>query len=168
MDSQLGVLIAKWGSAWGLPDLASSVSVSFSPRMRKSLGRCHPSTGQITLRADLRKAPRERMAAVLCHEAAHVATFRLFGPAARPHGPEWKKLVSSAGFQPEVRTVLPAGQRPPTRNASSILPYEHRCPVCQSVRYARRPVRRWHCVECFAAGLGGELVITRHQAQSPI
>ena len=157
-----------WGATWGLPDLVSDVSVSFNPRLTKSLGRCQPSTGRITLRADLQHADADRLAEVLCHEVAHVAAFQLFGPAATPHGPEWQQLVASAGFLPRSRaseaSVVPSRARTPF----GLLPYEHRCPVCQTVRYARRPVGSWRCGECLEAGLAGELVVTRHQRPGPL
>ncbi|HET8656834.1 MAG TPA: SprT family zinc-dependent metalloprotease [Longimicrobiaceae bacterium] len=183
MDGEIRALIARWAGAWGVPDLERDVSVSFSSRLTRSLGRCRPSAGRITLRSDLRLGSRDRLAEVLCHEVAHVAAFRLFGPGAAPHGPEWQGLLAQVGFEPRVRTteptssrarvriagqqLLPGGSPAPARvplsEPTRILPYEHRCPVCQSVRFARRPVPRWRCAECLEAGLSGELVITRHQ-----
>lgn len=162
MDEDLRSLIGRWGAAWGLPDLENHVLVSFSGRLTKSLGRCRPSSGQVTLRADLKQASSDRLAEVLCHEVAHVAAFQLFGPEAAPHGPEWRQLVVSAGYPPEVRAREVIPSRSPALQRSSTLPYEHRCPVCQSVRYARRPVGRWRCTECLEGGLSGEFVITRH------
>ena len=162
MDGEVRALVARWGALWDVPDLEQGVSISFSTRLRKSLGRCRPSTGRVTLRADLRHGDPERLAEVLCHEIAHVAVFRLHGPTAAPHGAEWRELVSRAGFAPRVKAMEIAPARTPLSEPTAILPYEHRCPVCQSVRYARRPVPRWRCAECLDAGLRGELVITRH------
>jgi ribosomal protein L37AE/L43A len=49
----------------------------------------------------------------------------------------------------------------PTSKLVGVLPvYEHRCVVCQAVRYARKRVRNWRCVECFGAGLDGALKIS--------
>jgi predicted SprT family Zn-dependent metalloprotease len=162
MHDDIRELIATWGAAWGLPHLAAGIDVSFSPRLTRSLGRCRPSVGRITLRAELLHTRHERLAEVLCHEVAHVAVFQLFGPDAKPHGQEWRELVSKVGFQPEIRARRPTEISQPRPQSSRSLPYEHRCPVCQSVRFARRPVGRWRCAECVDAGLGGELVITRH------
>jgi predicted SprT family Zn-dependent metalloprotease len=158
---EFGCLIERWGAAWGLPNLPGSISVKVNPRLRRSLGRCNPASGRISLSADLLHAP-ERLEEVLCHEVAHVAVFQLFGSQARAHGPEWRQLLSSAGFQPEVRAKERTS--PPRAHPKPLgLPYEHRCPVCQGVRYARRPVTSWRCSDCLDSGLGGELVITRHQ-----
>jgi ribosomal protein L37AE/L43A len=40
----------------------------------------------------------------------------------------------------------------------------HRCPVCHSVRRAKRPVQQWRCRSCHEAGLNGCLEITSHPA----
>lgn len=168
-------LVAPWAATWGLPGLDAELSIALSTRLRSTLGRCRPAAGRITLRADLVDGPSERLREVLCHEAAHVAAFRLFGRRARPHGPEWRGLVAAVGFSPRVRAPalvqeaasaegpdskrLDGGRAPaenrPTRS------YEHRCPVCHTARFARRPVLRWRCAECLDAGLEGGLLITR-------
>jgi predicted SprT family Zn-dependent metalloprotease len=167
VDGELRGLIDLWGRLWGIPQLASTVDISYNARLRSSLGRCRPSSGRVSLSAGLREASPERRAEVLCHEVAHVAAFHLYGPAAKPHGPEWQALVASAGFQPRVRSAPAAEERHSVSVPASTFPYEHRCPVCLSVRYARRPVPRWRCTECLDAGLGGELLITRRPPLSP-
>lgn len=155
-------LIRKWAAVWGLPGLEGAVAVSFDARIRRSLGRCAPEQGRITLHPALRGAPRARLAEVLCHEAAHVAAFVLYGPLAKPHGPEWAQLVTRAGFSPTTRATALA---PPVAKAVSSkrsrVQYEHRCSVCQAVRWALRPVPQWRCAECVDAGLSGEMVIER-------
>lgn len=167
MDDEIRTLIAGWGAAWGLPHLESDIHVTFSSRLTQSLGRCRPSTGRITLQTDLQQSNRSQLAEVLCHEVAHIAVFQLFGSQAKPHGPEWQRLVSEAGYGAEVQARRIAGTRLPRSQRSPFPAYEHRCPICQSVRFARRPVGRWRCAECVDAGLPGELVITRHQGSQP-
>jgi predicted SprT family Zn-dependent metalloprotease len=154
-------LIRAWGGIWGVPGLESSVDVRFSSRLRWSLGRCRPGSGRITLHADLRHERRSLLPEVLCHEVAHVVAYRAFGGRARPHGAEWRELVRAAGFSPSVR-MAGAGRPPaPARPLPGVLPFEHRCPVCQMIRFAKRPVRAWRCADCLDAGLPGELIITR-------
>jgi predicted SprT family Zn-dependent metalloprotease len=150
---------------WGSPTLPEGSSVHFDSRLRRSLGRCHPASGRIRLRADLAHAADDELREVLCHEAAHIVVYERFGASVRPHGPEWQHLVRQAGYAPQVRAPDPArmevAARPPRPR------YLHRCPVCQSVRVAGRPVRAWHCASCLDAGLPGELIITRDPGPKP-
>lgn len=95
--------IASWGAAWSVPDLAERTTVSFTGRMSRSLGRCALRTGEIRLNAALLDGPEAALLEVVCHEAAHAATFILHGPKARPHGREWKALMRAAGYDPVVR-----------------------------------------------------------------
>jgi predicted SprT family Zn-dependent metalloprotease len=171
-DARFRPLLERWGELWGVPDLPSRVTILPSARLRRSLGRCQPATGRISIRASLLDGDPRLLEEVLCHEAAHVAARVLAGPEARPHGAEWRELVRAAGFEPRVRRAGDAGgagnaggagdASPSTpRRASGRFAYEHRCPVCQSVRYANTRRPRWRCLECDDAGLEGSLVIRR-------
>jgi ribosomal protein L37AE/L43A len=163
-SAALNRLIRTWAEAWGLPGLEDAISVSFSPRLRRSLGRCTPTTGQVVITSSLAHGPFRSLADVACHEAAHVAAFVLSGSVSDPHGPLWHELVRTAGFRPRVRrTITALGDRKARRQIAPRLLYEHRCPVCQSVRFARKHVSRWRCAECALAGLSGELVVTKHE-----
>jgi predicted SprT family Zn-dependent metalloprotease len=159
-DEQIRALIAGWGVLWGVPDLADTVSVAFSGRLKRSLGRCRPAAGRIALQARLRHQD-ELLAEVLCHEAAHVAAYRLSNNEALPHGSLWHDLVRAAGLEPRVRRSASGDEAAPPPRRSSRFQYEHRCPICHTVRYARRPVPAWRCAECLDSGLSGELVVTR-------
>ena len=154
----------RWEKLWGLPGLAESVTVEFSRRFRTSLGLCWPAQSRIRLAAHLEHDHPELLEEVFCHELAHVAVFRLHGRKVRPHGPEWKKLLVRAGFEPKTR-VQPEDAKFPERVKRRRYRYEHRCPVCQARRVAGRVVRQWRCVACVKAGLSGELVITRLPAE---
>src|SRR5262245_102885 len=94
--------MSKWAKLWRTPELTQHVTISFSPRLRKALGRVRPSSGMITLNADLASGPQSLLLEVLCHEAAHVAAYLLHGHRAKPHGPEWRMLVRAAGYEPSL------------------------------------------------------------------
>jgi predicted SprT family Zn-dependent metalloprotease len=152
-------LLQAWAQTWGVPDLPTAVNIRFSHRLRRSLGLCKPSQGIVTLSAKLETGAPEVLAEVLCHEVAHIAVYRLHGAGATPHGKEWQKLVSAAGFEPRVFAPGPVVPRARRRRQRR---YEHRCEVCHSVRYGGRPVPQWRCAECLDAGLAGTLTIIPH------
>jgi predicted SprT family Zn-dependent metalloprotease len=164
--------IQTWGRKWGVPDLAGLVTVEFSGRLRRSLGRYHPAIGRVRLASFLQEAPREVLEEVLCHELAHVAVRHRLGASARPHGPEWAELVRSAGFEPLTRAPakllhekrVPRRLRPLKPGSAR---FEHRCPVCHTTRVAGRPVPSWRCAECLDLGLPGAMVISRLPLAGP-
>lgn len=154
-------LIAQWARQWGVPELARRVSICISPRLRRSLGRCRPSTDQIVISSLLFTGRYRRLIKeVLCHELAHIATRELYAVHVRPHGPEWVALVLAAGLPARVRLLLKSPPSMPRRKRAAHL-YEHRCPVCHMVRISRRRMRGWRCAACVAAGLSGKLAIRR-------
>lgn len=66
--------LAEWARLWSVPELAKSVGIRVSRRMRRSLGSYRASRQQITLAAWLLDpAVRPLLEEVLCHEAAHAA-----------------------------------------------------------------------------------------------
>jgi SprT protein len=159
--------IQSWQSTWHTPGLADLTRVTFSPRLERSLGRCVPATGCVTLTARLRRGSRERLLETLCHEVAHVAAYMLYGSAVRPHGAEWAALVRVAGFDPGTharpRRHAPRQARP-TNPRGSTYTVVHMCPVCHSRRFARRVMSAWRCGTCVDAGLSGVLIATRVDA----
>jgi len=153
-------LLSGWAETWGVPGLEDRLTVEFSRRIRTTLGRCYPDRQTLRLADWLREAPAELFEEVLCHEAAHAAVFELYGAGPKPHGPEWRRLLTVAGFEPRVSlpaNLLPQSQKQRLARARV---YDHRCPVCHAYRVARRPMRRWRCSRCAASGLPGELEIT--------
>ena len=159
---ELRCQIDGWAEQWGVPGLGTRLTLEFSQRFRSSLGRCAPEAREVRLAAFLLDGPEALLLEALCHESAHAAVYELHGRAARPHGPEWRELMTAAGFEPRAR--IPAklldGVAPAlSRNTRSL--WEHRCPVCQTMRIGRTVVGRWRCAACREAGLEGELVITR-------
>lgn len=150
--------LSDWGGAWGLPDLPTTTSVRFSGRMTRSFGNAVPAAGRITVAARLLDGDRQLLHEVLCHEAAHVAVFRLHGRRVAPHGPQWRGLMAAAGFRPRVTLPADPGAapyRPQPRR------YVHECPVCGARRAAVRSMSQWRCARCRARGRRGRLRITR-------
>lgn len=154
----LAEYLAEWGEIWRLPDFHKSIELRFSTRLTRVTAKCRPKDGVIVLSTHLQHGPMENLIEALCHEAAHVAAYRLYGQTAKPHGEEWQTLLSAAGFPPR-RVHSTAREAPPQRRPRRR--YQHLCPVCQTVRYAGRPVREWRCAVCHDQGLPGEMVIER-------
>jgi hypothetical protein len=98
-----------WLQTWNTADLAAQTRIEFSPRLTRSLGRCYPDRRLIRISSHLEGAPDGLLQEVLCHEMAHLATRELHGRNVRPHGPEWKALMTSAGFEPRTRLPSPNG-----------------------------------------------------------
>ncbi len=152
--------IERLAELWALPELPARVTVRFSARMSRAWGRCYPARGLVTLNPLLRTEAKRHLREVLCHELAHVAVYLVHGARARPHGAEWRALVERAGQTARLRLCAPGeaeGLEPQTRPV--VRRWEHRCPVCQMVRTARRKVPGWRCAECRRAGLEGRLEI---------
>src|SRR3990172_3344348 len=112
-DSDRGAfskVISRWAERWETPGLEHRLEISFSPRLRSSLGRCAPGKREIRLAQFLIDASEALVFEALCHEAAHAAVYEIHGRCARPHGPEWRALMRAAGFEPRTRIpreVLP-------------------------------------------------------------
>ena len=170
LDSWARPHLKKWARLWRCRPLAS-VNCAVNPRLAVSLGRCRPAARAIELNQRLLSHAWRLRREVLCHEAAHFAVRELHGRAARPHGKEWRELVTLAGFEPTLAiSFAPRGPASPSTSSSeparrtrviSGCRYEHRCPVCQFTRLARRSVGRWRCAACVGAGLDGVLIIRR-------
>ena len=154
-------LLADWAQLWGVPGLEERLSVQISTRLRTSLGRYSPAQGALRVASYLLDGPQSLLREVLCHEAAHAAVYELHGRTVRPHGREWQALMRKAGFVPRTRIPTAELDRLPLPARRARVLWEHRCPVCQALRVAGRPVRAWRCAACRAAGLSGELVIER-------
>ena len=164
--------IAELFRAWGIEPI--DINVVVNPRLRRSLGRSRPTDRVIELRPDVLTGPKKRLFETLCHEAAHIAVFQRVNRA-RPHGPEWRHLVSSVGCNPRVAKAcrVPSSNPPAARNATgrqyakanqATEVFDHSCPVCHMVRTAKRPVRFWRCASCVQVGLPGTLLIEKRES----
>lgn len=155
----------RWLDRWGTPSLASTLRVEFSPRLRRSFGRCYLEQRVIRLAVSLGDTQSWLLDEILCHEAAHAAVHELHGNRAAPHGEEWEELMRMAGFEPRVR--IPVAVHTPVRDAARRVFYVHRCPVCERSRRATRPMQQWRCRDCLATRSRGRLVIRREAAPRP-
>jgi predicted SprT family Zn-dependent metalloprotease len=171
-------ILRRLGALWKAPALAG-ITVTLNPRLSRTLGRLVGRPWRIEL------GPRalvgsKRLREVVTHEAAHAALATKGDPTRQaPHGREWRRLMALAGY-PDARGAHPRchkadgespqqKQQPKPRTQASIA-YDHWCPVCQSSRIGRRPVKAWRCAACIAAGLAGKLEIarrTRRPAATP-
>lgn len=151
------LLLRSWGRRWRSVRATTRIRCEWSPRLRRSLGMAYPQRSLVRLNPLLRQPSYAALfEEALCHEAAHVVAYHLFGPEAKAHGPEWQALVRQAGYTPRrgYETDLEGAFDGPTR-----VRYEHACSICRSVRVSSRPQPRWRCVACCEAGLSGELTI---------
>jgi SprT protein len=159
--------IRAWAKRWHTPNLPSQVCVSFSPRLKRSLGRVNSRSGRITLHAGLSSAPRDMTLEVLCHEAAHIAAYLIHGPSAKPHGPEWRGLVQAAGYLPVTRLQCQLVPKPKPTGATSPRRI-YRCPVCQATYSTKRRSSTLHCDSCLKDGVTSLLrpVARSHQTHA--
>lgn len=140
-----------------------------SQRFTSRLGSADPHARVVTLRGDVDGWPAAQLRHVLTHELAHLAVHARHGQTVAPHGAEWSALMRVAKVPSGARITARCRARStepvsaaalstdaPVRRRSR---YEHRCPVCQMTRIAKRPVSRWRCRACSAVGLEGRLSI---------
>jgi predicted SprT family Zn-dependent metalloprotease len=165
-------ILRRLGALWESRTLGG-IQVVPNARLSKTLGRLVDRPWRIEL------GPRalgsdKTLREVVTHEAAHAAT-RDGAEHHPPHGPEWRALMARAGY-PEAKGARwrchkeaagsPRRKPQPTPKAAPKTVYDHWCPVCQSSRVGRRPVKAWRCAACVAAGLDGSLEITRRTRRS--
>jgi predicted SprT family Zn-dependent metalloprotease len=153
--------LSGWAAVWGVPELPFRVRIMFSSRLQSSLGRCAPKAGLIRLNPGLLEGAPEALREVVCHEAAHVATWLLYGRRARAHGREWKDLMSLAGYEPRVRWAEAAVPEPVRARRGRPFVYVHTCPVCRAHWIAKRTSSSWRCATCRGAGREGRLMVSR-------
>jgi len=154
-------VLLRCATTWGEPALPGRLTLAISRRMRRSLGRCYAQRRLVRIAHVVLELPPPLQEEIVCHEAAHVVAFERHGRGQPSHGAGWKELMRAAGFAPRVRIqVRPGDALSTTWSRSPRILYEHRCPVCQVARMARRRVTQWRCRDCLTYGLEGLLVIS--------
>jgi predicted SprT family Zn-dependent metalloprotease len=155
--------LAHWLDCWEVPELADTLRIEFSGRLKRAFGRCYQEDRLIRLTPSLRDAQSHLLAEILCHEAAHAAVYERHGGDARPHGREWEDLMRQVGFEPRVR--IPVVVSSSAGKAANRVVYLHRCPSCELERHASRPMHDWRCRTCVRTRTEGRLVIRKKVAQ---
>lgn len=93
----------RWCCLWNVESLVSEMSVTISRRMTSSLGRASFRRKSIGLQHTLLDpTATQLLREVLCHEAAHLAAYQLHGMKIRPHGSQWRELLTAAGYPPRA------------------------------------------------------------------
>lgn len=159
LSGELARTIQRWANLWRVAGLRECITVHFNTRLRTTIARWVIGSSRLEVSSRFFDARRDQRQ-ILCHELAHAAAVMKFGHAVRPHGPEWRHFVRVAGFQPMTHLVSHWAGRPTSKLVAVLPIYEHRCVVCQAVRYASKRVTNWRCVECVGAGLDGALKIS--------
>jgi hypothetical protein len=154
----------EWASLWGVPELLEGMSIKRNRRLRTTVARWIEEKKCVEL------GPRffslnKHQSDVLCHELAHAAAVQLHGKSISPHGSEWCALVRAAGYAPSSKLRSARNMTGISGTRTSSTQYEHRCLVCHTVRYAKRRMISWKCVECVRSGLSGQLEIRRLQGR---
>lgn len=159
ISGQLARTLRIWGRLWRVPDLPDNITFRHNARLRRTIARWVIESNTVELSARFFELPRDHHE-ILCHELAHAAAVRLGGRSAPPHGSTWRELVRRVGCEPKLYCVSNRRTHMGPTHVRLPLIYEHRCPVCHAVRYAKKTVKSWRCVECSVAGQPGHLVIT--------
>ena len=153
--------LEEWCRLWIWATDLDTIDIVVNRRLKKTLARGLPRQRRIEVGQNLRRRRLELQLEIAAHELAHLAIHELYGPSTKPHGPEWAGLMRAAGFEPRgVIGSCRGSDRAEVVRRPADVRYEHRCPVCQFVRWARRPVQRWRCRSCLEAGLDGRLVVS--------
>ena len=157
----LAQAMRRWSALWGVPGLPETVTFHFNGRLRATVARWVINARRLELSSRFFQSGVHHQA-ILCHELAHAAALLKYGRRIHAHGREWADLVLAAGFEPSAfhSGARRRGSTSATSQRSAVR-YEHRCPVCHAVRFGRKPINAWRCMECVGVGLAGDLRISR-------
>ena len=138
---------------WSMLELKMEISITFSKRLRVSLGRTDPENREIRLNPLLRTTARKHLKEVVCHELAHIVDFKTQKSTTPSHGSTWRRLMSSAGYVPRamIRFDKPESARAVAKK------YLYRCLTCQSRRIVSMRYRNYKCVSCSSVGIASEI-----------
>lgn len=142
-DSGMTAWCKEQASAFGLPELARKVTVSWNPRMRTTAGRAWWPARSIEMNPKLKEFSEEEVWRTLKHEFAHLLAYERCGrKKIEPHGIEWRAACTELGIGDEkTYHSLPLKGRKMKRN------YAYVCPSCLATIRRVRPMRR--AVACY-------------------
>jgi len=148
-----------WIRQWRVPALLQQISLRRNDSLRTTIARWRENEKCLELGPRFFRM-RRRQDEIICHELAHAAALQIYGKGVSPHGAEWQALIAAVGYPPSpVFKTSKSISQAPHRNENSW--HEHRCPVCHSVRFAKKKMPRWRCTECTEHGLSGLLEISK-------
>jgi predicted SprT family Zn-dependent metalloprotease len=140
-------------AAWRVLD--TKIKVVWNDKLTTTAGRAFQRNGRVELNPTLLAKAPDELAAVLAHEAAHVAAFRLFGPNIPAHGRHWRSLMRLAGHEPAITHDIPIDDVAPERaprsrpRARRRFVYLRVCDACGD-RILLAAVRYGRCAGCSA------------------
>jgi SprT protein len=144
-DYRLEVLSAQLLRAAGATQIADTIRVVWSSRLRSAAGRADFRSLLVTLNPRLHDHGDEEIDRTLKHELAHLlAQARAGRRRIQPHGPEWRTACADLGISGEARChrlPFPVNRREPR--------YIYRCPCCgRDFPRVRRIRRAIACLGC--------------------
>ena len=141
LEAQAQTLLRDTGAA----NLAQTVRVEWSARLRTAAGRADYRRNLVTLNPLLRAHGAEEIDRTLRHELAHLlAHARSKRRRISPHGAEWRQACRDLGIADEQRChSLPFPRQTRAR------PFLYQCPQCRSeFPRVRKIRRRVACLAC--------------------
>jgi len=148
-----------WIRQWRVPTLLQQISLRRNDSLRTTIARWRENEKCLELGPKFFRM-RRRQDEIVCHELAHAAARRIYGKGVSPHGAEWRALIAAAGYLPSVTFTAAKSSSQVSRRVGGTW-YEHRCPVCHAVRFAKKRMPQWRCPECTEQALPGHLEITK-------
>jgi predicted SprT family Zn-dependent metalloprotease len=110
-EPELARRAAELLARWRVVD--TRVEVVWNVRLTTTAGRAFMRRGLVELNPTLLRRAPDQLPAVLAHEAAHIAAFRLFGANIPAHGRHWRSLMRLAGHEPAVTHDIPLDDAAP-------------------------------------------------------
>ena len=151
-DGGLTAWCRETAAAFGLPELARKVRVTWNPRMQTTAGRAWWPDRAIELNPKLRQCEPDEMWRTLKHELAHLVAYERCGRRRiEAHGREWQTACADLGIPNEQPYhTLPFKRRRVKRNHAYVCP--NCCATIRRVKPIQRSVACYDCCRKFNDG----------------